>query len=284
MDDSAPNPRFLTPPEVNALPGKPANHRLTYGSDPLQFGDLRLPERSGPHPLAVVIHGGCWISAFADLQYTAAFSDALRDAGIATWNIEYRRVDHPGGGWPGTFVDIAEAVDHVRQLALTHDLDLNRVITIGHSSGGTMALWAAARGRLPSDSPLYRADSLRLRGALVLGGPGDLTAFAKTACDVCGSPVVARLLGGTVEEVPDHYRQGSPIELLPFGIRQILITGEQDASVAKGWGAAYATTARLVGDDVDHVIVANAAHHEYCAPTAVTWPVVLKSALSLLGV
>ena len=138
----------LSPADVNRLPSKPADARISYGPDPLQFGELRLPRGTGPFPLAVVIHGGCWVSEVATLQNTAALADALRDAGIATWNIEYRRVDNPGGGWPGTFTDVADAVDLVRVIAREHPIDLSRVVTIGHSAGAHLALWAAARGRL----------------------------------------------------------------------------------------------------------------------------------------
>lgn len=144
--------QYLNPSDVNALPSKPPDARIFYGRDPLQFGDLRLPKGSGPHPVAIVIHGGCWLSAMADLRNTAALADALRDNGVATWNIEYRREDSPGGGWPGTFQDVAHAADFLRQIALKYSLDLGRVVALGHSSGGHLALWLAARHRLPGDS------------------------------------------------------------------------------------------------------------------------------------
>jgi acetyl esterase/lipase len=97
----------LRPRDVDALPSKKADARIAYGADPLQFGELRLPAGSGPFPVGVVIHGGCWVSKFATLQNTSAMADALRDSGVATWNVEYRRLDNDGGGWPGTFADIA---------------------------------------------------------------------------------------------------------------------------------------------------------------------------------
>ncbi len=138
----------LRPADVDALPSKPADTKIPYGADPQQFGELRLPKGSGPFPVAVVIHGGCWVSNFATLQNTAALSDALRDAGIATWNIEYRRADNPGGGWPGTFADVADATDKLREIAKAHPLDLSRVVTVGHSAGAHLALWAAARPKM----------------------------------------------------------------------------------------------------------------------------------------
>src|SRR5215210_6101524 len=130
----------LGPSAVDKLPSKPADAKVAYGSDPLQFGELRLPKGTGPFPVAVVIHGGCWVSEFATLQNTAAAADALRDAGVATWNIEYRRSNNPGGGWPGTFMDVAAATDYVRELARRYTLDLTRVLAIGHSAGAHLAL------------------------------------------------------------------------------------------------------------------------------------------------
>ncbi|RMG51621.1 MAG: alpha/beta hydrolase [Acidobacteria bacterium] len=274
--------RFLTPADVNALPSKPPDHRLFYGRGSLQFGDLRLPEGSGPYPVAIVIHGGCWLSRFADVRNTAALADALRDAGIATWNIEYRRLDDPGGGWPGTFQDVARATDYLRSIAEKYHLDLHRVVVIGHSSGGHLALWVAARHRLPRTSAVYTPRPLPVRGVIALGGPGDLKRFMRHARSVCGDRVVTKLLGGTPDEVPDRYRQASPIELLPLGVPQILITGKYDRAVPPEYGQAYAEAARKSGDTVRHIIVDRAAHHEYNAPQAVTWPAIKSAVFSLL--
>src|SRR5262245_38970909 len=118
--------------------------RIAYGPHPLQVGDLRIPSGPGPHPVAVVIHGGCWVNLFG-LDLMDAMSDTLTAAGVATWNIEYRRIDDPGGGYPHTFLDVGLAVDTVRDLAPRYNLDLGRVITVGHSAGGHLGLWAAAR-------------------------------------------------------------------------------------------------------------------------------------------
>ena len=176
---AVPPAQRLRPADVDRLPSKPADTRIPYGSDPLQFGELRLPKGSGPFPLAVVIHGGCWVRTYATLQNTAALADSLRDAGIATWNIEYRRVDDPGGGWPGTFTDIADAIDLVRVIARDHPIDLSRVVTVGHSAGAHLALWAAARGRLAKDSQVYRGNPLPLRGCRRARRPGRPSGFLR---------------------------------------------------------------------------------------------------------
>lgn len=276
--------QHLRPRDVDALPAKPADARIRYApGDPLQFGDLRLPRARGPHPVAIVIHGGCWVSSFASLQNSTALADALRDAGVATWNVEYRRLDHPGGGWPGTFADVAAAADHLPALAAQHDLDLSRVVAVGHSAGAHLALWLAARGRLPSASPLYSRTPLRLKGVVALAGPGDLRDFAGYAASICGAPVIHQLLGGAPEAVPERYAQASPRELLPLGVPQTLIVGTEDAVMPQRSREAYVQAARAAGDRADVLTVDGAGHHEPNAPTSAAWPVVRDAVLRQLG-
>jgi acetyl esterase/lipase len=268
-------PAFLTVPDVLGLPAGPADARVAYGSDPAQYGELRLPPGPGPHPVVVVVHGGCWLGEY-DLATTSALADALRHAGVATWHLEYRRIDMPGGGWPGTFHDIADGVDALRFLAVPHGLDLGRVVVTGHSAGGHLALWAASRHKVPAVSDIFSANPLRPCGAVVLAGPCDLRRFVDLQESSCGGPVVTRLLGGWPDEVPDRYQAASPIELLPIGIPQAIITGAHDPTVPPGLGAAYAGAARAAGDEVGHLVVPAAAHFEVIAPGSVAWPVVKR--------
>jgi acetyl esterase/lipase len=150
--------------------------RVEYGPDPNQFGELRIPAGRGPHPVVVLIHGGCFKAAYASLRDLAPMGDALKAQGIATWNVEYRRLGQPGGGWPGTHQDVGRAVDQLRALAETYRLDLNRVVIVGHSAGGHLAMWAASRSRIPTSSALYANDPLKVRGVVDLAGPVDLSA------------------------------------------------------------------------------------------------------------
>ncbi len=272
----------LRPRDVDALPSRAADHRIAYGTDSLQFGDLRLPNGPAPHPLVIVIHGGCWVSHFASLQNTAALSDALRDAGVATWNVEYRRLDHPGGGWPGTMADVAAAADYVRTLVKRFPLDTAHVVAIGHSAGGHLALWLGARGRLTSESPLYAAHPLRLNAVVALGGPGDLAEFTAYAAKICGSPVIERLLGGTPTTVPDRYAQASPRALLPLGVRQLLIVGADDGVMPEAARNAYVEAAMKAGDSAEAIVVPG-AHFEVIAPTSTAWPTVRDAILTLLS-
>jgi acetyl esterase/lipase len=251
--------------------------RFRYGAEPFQFGELRLPEGPGPHPVAIVIHGGCWLARY-DLAHIGALSEALTDEGIATWTLEYRRVGDPGGGWPGTFEDIARGADHLRVLALEHPLDLERVIAVGHSAGGHLALWLAARERLPEHSPFRPFDEVAVQGVLGLAAAAD-PAFLHER-EVCGH-VIDRLMGGSPAEVPDRYRQGSPAELVPLGLPQVLINGGRDpfwSSVAMR----YFDAAEASGDLVRVTVAPESGHFEMLDPASTTWPTVRDAALELL--
>ena len=140
---------LMSPQDLQALPAEVPDHRVHYGKDSSQYGELRLPKGKGPHPVVVLIHGGCFKAAYATPRDLAPMGDALKVDGIATWNIEYRRLGQPGGGWPGTYLDAGHAVDELRGLAGRHSLDLGRVVLLGHSAGGHLAMWAAARPRVP---------------------------------------------------------------------------------------------------------------------------------------
>ena len=185
----APSPALIAPVETRAPitfsqllagPRTAADERIAYGPDALQFGELWLPRRQGRHPVIVLIHGGCWRADLPGLELMDYMAADLRDRGYAVWNLEYRRIGHPGGGYPGTFRDIAAGVDHLRTIAAPHSLDLRRVALAGHSAGGHLALWAAARDRLPAESPLRTARPLPIRGVVSLAGITDLDAYIFT--------------------------------------------------------------------------------------------------------
>jgi acetyl esterase/lipase len=257
-------------------------HRIPYArDDSLQFGDLLLPRGAGPFPLAVVIHGGCWRASVATLASTSALADALAGAGVATWNVEYRRVGNPGGGWPGTFRDVAVATDFARTLAASYPLDLSRVVVVGHSAGAHLALWAAARAKLHETSALYVKSPLPLRGVVAIAGPGDLRPLALRG-SICGTGTVERLLGGTLESVPEHYAQASPAALLPLGVRQVLISGSDDDVVPPRLVARYGEAARRAGDRVSLDEIEGANHVELIAPDSSAWPTLEKRVLELV--
>ena len=227
MRDSA---EILTDP-----PPPPADMRLAYGPEPLQFGDLRLPEAEAP-PLAVVIHGGYWKANY-NLIHTGHMSRALTEQGVATWNVEYRSVGDPGGGWPGTGNDVARAVELVAELPV----DQTRVVLVGHSAGGQLALWAAKRAQLPVVALAPVSD---VRESATRTGPD-------------GAP--ARFMAA------EHFAEGSPLELLPLGVQQIVIHGTEDDGVPYAMSERYVEAA---GGEAELVTLEGTGHFEPIDPLA----------------
>ena len=268
----------LTFQDILRLPVPPADRRIPYGSAAQQFGELRLPAGRGPHPVVIVIHGGCWFSAY-DLNHIANFSAALTRAGFATWSLEYRRIGERGGGWPGTFEDVARGADHLRVLRRAYPLDLRRVVAIGHSAGGQLALWLAARQRLPEESPLRAAAPLPLRGVVSLAGITNLREF-RPDCD----NAVSRLLGGAPAEVAGRYQQTSPIELLPLRVPQRLIHGARDRIVPLAQSEDYVATAMSRGDQARLTVLEEAGHFELISPQTSAWPQILEAVNALAGI
>src|SRR5215510_8619960 len=262
--------------DILTRPTPPVDHRLSYGPDEFQFGDLRLPKGAGPHPVAIVIHGGCWMSEYG-LSYMGHLSAALTEAGVATWRVEYRRVGNDGGGWPGTFEDVARAADHLRTIAKTYPLDLNRVVAVGHSAGGHLALWLAARKLLPKDSPVYSPDPLPLRGVVSLAGVTDLRRDG-TACDAN----VPELMGGAAKDKAAIYDQASPIALLPLGIPSAIVQGSIDSIIPLAMAKDYADAAKKKGDDAKLVVIEKAGHFEVVDPKSFAWEAVRDEVLALL--
>lgn len=275
-------PRVMAPGELQAIPSRPADHRVTYGPDSSQYGELRIPHGPGPHPVVVLVHGGCFKAAYATLRDLAPMADALKAVGIATWSIEYRRLGEPGGGWPGTYLDVARAVDHLRVIAGRHALDLDRVVMVGHSAGGHLAMWATARARVPQGSAIHTVDPLRMRGVIDLAGPVDLTANIAGYESLCRDTVITGLMGGTPATVPERYAQASPIKLLPMGTPHVLLWGEHEEFVPRPLAEAYVQAARQAGDQVRLIVIPGVGHFETASPNATTWRRVESAIRALL--
>jgi len=257
--------------EILTRQGAPAGVRIGYGALSEQFGELRLPAGVGPFPVIVAIHGGCW-RAMHTLDYMGHISADLTESGVATWNIEYRRLGQDGGGWPGTYQDVGNAIDHLRQLATGFPLDLRRVIVTGHSAGGHLALWAAGRRRLTRESELYAADPLQLIGVAPLAAVTDLQAGG-TACDD-----EAQAMYGTVEKLS----QTSPPCMLPLGMPVIVIHGEDDLSVPAQQAISYVEAAERSGDRPRLCLLSGADHFVIVDPRSSYWPRVKDEIISLL--
>jgi acetyl esterase/lipase len=248
---------------LTAQPPPDADVRLAYGDSPIQFGDLRLPAGDGPHPLVVVVHGGYW-QAIYNLTHAGHLCVDLADHGIATWNVEYRRIGDPGGGHPGTIDDVAAAFAFVRELGRRYPLDLDRVAAFGHSAGGHLALLAGERSDLP------------LRGVVSAAGVVDLHETHRRGDD---KGLIVRLLGGGPDELPDRWREASPRQRLPLGLRQVLAVGTADVHCEPNEG--YAEATRAAGDEVELITFDGAGHFELIDPAAAEWQV-LRARLELL--
>lgn len=276
-------PRLLRPADIDTLPLRTPGVRVAYGRDSLQFGELRVPPGPGPFPVAIVIHGGCWYGPYASVRNAAPLADALAADGVATWNLEYRRYDHPGGGWPGTFTDVAQATDHLRTLAAVHPIDTGRVVAIGHSAGAQLAAWLATRDRLPSSSALHAPSPLRLTGVVALGGVMDLREFQTRQRATCGNPAIESVLGGHPDTVPARVAEVSPIERLPLGVPHHHVAGALDRIAPAEVLESFATRARAAGDQVTVTVVPALGHHDVMAPQTAAGQAALAAVRRLLG-
>jgi acetyl esterase/lipase len=239
----------------------------------LQFGDLRLPEGAGPHPVVVAIHGGFWRNRYS-LEHLGFMCDAITSVGYATWSLEYRRIGDEGGAWPGTFLDVGMGVDYLRALASQNNLDLERVSVIGHSAGGHLALWAAGRHTIPEGDTLYMPDPLRPKAAIALAG---VTSLSMAWDKKLSNGVVLELMNGTPDEMPGQYRTASPIEMLPLGVRTVLIHGTEDENVPFSMSETYEKAAKAAGDSVELVKLRGVGHFEVIDPQIGEWVQVLEA-------
>jgi acetyl esterase/lipase len=250
--------------------------RVTYGQDPQHFAELRFPVGRGPFPFLFVIHGGFWQSSY-DLSHIGHLCAAFTSKGIITCNIEYRRLGDAGGGWPGTFQDIALATDHILEMFSSDQrVDAARTAVIGHSAGGHLALWLGGRHRISSSSPLHADPKYRLGIAVSLAGVCNLRAAWKQRL---GKGVVTRLMGGTPDQYPDRYDAGSPIELLPTGTRQVLIHGSVDDIVPASQSEEFVERAERLGECPTLVKLDGIGHFELIDPESDPWSAVVGAVL-----
>ncbi len=211
-----------------------------------------MPAGEARQGVAVVLHGGFWRERYDRRLMDAICADLAR-AGLPVWNLEYRRV--PTGGWPETFFDVAAGLDAVADLGV----DPSRVVTIGHSAGGHLALWAARREtepRVPVTHAVSQAGVVDLHRAAELG---------------LGRGAVAELLGGSPAALPDRYDTASPAQLLPLEVPQLLVHGGRDDIVPASISQEYAHRAAVAGDDVELVVHPRHGHFEHLDPTSKAW-------------
>ncbi len=262
----------IQPADLWKQPVAEADRKLAYGKDALQFGELRLPKTHGLHPVVILVHGGCFVdrlprrdprdTTFEPLRPLAA---ALVDAGVATWNLEYRRAGNPGGGWPGSFLDLAAGADFLRTIARANRLDLQRVILVGHSAGGPLVHWLAARSKLPRSSPLYSKKPLHVRGVVNVDGPPDMAPAQPLEMKFCPVPGITQFMGGTEAERPERYRDGSALPLLPTGVPQTIVAGGLLLG-SYGLVSKYEAAATAKGDSLTVLKLEGSGHFDMLAP------------------
>ena len=271
----------ITWKEVAAIPQPSAGEKIFYGAAPQQFGELRLPKGEGRFPVAVLVHGGCWLAAY-DYAYFNHLAAALTEQGVATWTIEYRRIGDEGGGWPNTLLDVAKATDHLRVVAKTHSIDVSRVVSMGHSAGGHLALWLGARHKLPKKSALHLLKPLHLQGVVGLAPITDLASYRVGPPDSCNASV-DQLIGGSPEQHADRYAQASPLALLPLGLPQRLVQGGKDPIVPLDSVRAYAAAASKAGDDATVIADEALGHFDTAVPQTALGQAAIAAARRLLG-
>lgn len=248
-----------------------------YGAAPHQFAELFMPQGRGPHRVIVLIHGGCWLAEIPGTPLMDYIAADLQQRGYAVWNIEYRRIGDEGGGYPGTFQDVAAALDSLREIAPRYELDLTHVIAVGHSAGGQLALWAAARPHLPKGSALIQPNPLPIADVVSLAGIDDLEAYRQSGPAACGGPQTIDALVGPVTGTHENvYADTSPARLLPIGVPQTIVSGALDPIVPQNFGRAYAAKAKAAGDTVQDVMLPGAGHFELIDPKSDAWKSILQ--------
>lgn len=250
-------------------------HRYYYGKDPSQWGELFLPELPGAgtrRGVVTVIHGGYWRSKYgAELGEPLAADLAAH--GMAAWNLEYRRVGN-GGGWPHTFQDVLAGIDKLQELAEPHSLNLTRVVALGHSAGGHLAVWAAGRDRLDQLGLAvehrdvgFNPDGVRLTGVVSQSGVLNLREAERLNLS---SGAVANLLGGPSSEFPGRHRYADPMAALPLDLPVYAVHAAEDDDVPLALSATYAEVsqaapapAQLVTVPGDHFALIDPADAAY---------------------
>jgi acetyl esterase/lipase len=255
--------------DILEKPQPPPDERVAYGADANQFVEVRLPRTKGPHPVLINIHGGYWRAKY-DLAHAGHLCAALRTAGLATFNVEYRRVGNAGGGWPGTFDDIRSSYRFILQASARYQLNPNRLVVIGHSAGGQLSLCLAAH-------------EPALHHVISLAGVLDLKkAFALHL----SNDAVVEFLGGKPDAVPEHYREADPMALPLPQAQQWVLHGKEDDVVPPEFSRDYAKhkgSAAGRNENVKLVEIAHAGHFELIDPGSEAFQHVMSTVLAAVA-
>jgi acetyl esterase/lipase len=224
--------------------------RLTeaYGSETLQAGEWFVPAGDGPAPAVVLVHGGFWRKQY-DRHLEDAVALDLAARGYLVWNIDYRSSAVP---WPATLTDVAAGYDHLWLGRFADRVDQDRVAVVGHSAGGHLAAWLAGRHRLPPGAVGHHDD---IRPPVIAIPQAGVVALAAAAELNLGNGAPQALVGGTPHQHRERYQQADPLELLPTGVRTVLIHDRNDDAVPVTQSETYVSAATAAGDDSALAIV-----------------------------
>jgi acetyl esterase/lipase len=285
------------PGNVLTRQARPPDLRIRYGDAPDQVADVHIPppasvqvptpgnrgmtESNRRYLFTMFFHGGFWRAEYGR-EHTAPLAEALAAAGFVVCAPEYRRTGQRTGGWPGTFDDVAAAVDRLPALVAEATgglIDPTAMVLAGHSAGGHLALWAASRHRLPAGSP-WRVES---PGAGAGGEVGVVALAAVSELAECqrlrlGGRAADALMGGAPKRYPDRYAIADPVALLPLAQSAKLVHGTADDRVPPEMSVSYAVRAREAGDDqVQCILLPDAGHFDVIDPLSTAWPTVLAA-------
>lgn len=266
---------------INEEVSKP-DAKISYGSNELQFGELWLPDDEEPHTTVIMLHGGCWLSIYPGTELMDLIAEDLSKNGFAVWNLEYRRIGHDGGGYPGTFLDAAHGANYLQEIADEYDLPLDRVITTGHSAGGHLAGWLASRKKITESSPLYSKNPIEIHGVISLAGINNLKSYANYGSAPCGNQTVEKLVN-LESRSENAYSDTSPVEMFPLGIPFIEVNAAFDSPVPPFFGYQVIQAAKKAGDPARHFLLTDSGHFEMIHSRTEEWEKVRDLFFSILN-
>lgn len=250
--------------------------KVAYGEAPSQFGHVYHP-REDPTPDApirpvVLVHGGYWSTEFG-LTIETAIARMLTERGAVVWNVEYRRVGEPGGGWPTTGRDIVaalQALDDVVPESLPVDtrarVDWSSVAVVGHSAGGQLAVWAVAQLGA-------RTRATAITTVIAQSAALDLTIKADR-------PSLVALMGRPYAEIPHRYAEASPSTLAPFDAHVIALHAEEDTAIPVEISRRYVAEVSARGQSAELVVVPGEGHDAFVDPRSAC----TRQTVRLLGI
>ena len=259
-------PDLMSWPDLTGQALPSASTSVRTGPLDTDVVDVWLPEGEGPHPTVLMVHGGCWQKAIANRTLMNYMAEALRQRGLAVWNIEYRGVDEAGGGYPGTFQDVSAAADALIASGADYNLDTSRIVGLGHSAGGHLVTWLAARENVPDGSVLAGGEPLPMRAVINSGGLADLEASAPVTLETCLANIQDQLTGTSTDGREDVFADTSSARLQPSSVPQISVNGAMDHIAPPALGIGYTDVVSQDGGEARFVEVQGAGHVELIAP------------------